>query len=750
MKTKLTFLLLLLFGFINISMSQNISDNKEPVMSIRNKSVLTKDGKTVSVKQNTPTAPRATITSRQDGRWSKTSTWNGGVIPSASDDVVINNTVSVDGYFECNNLIVNQDGILNITFIGLLYKYNGILVVHGLCTNNGTINLQEGISDQYETFLILNNDFINNGTLSDANLYTELYFYGSSKQTFTNSGKITPRIYNLDIDNTYGVTISTTNNIPVFRVNLFDGFITNSNNLTIGDGQTGFIQRGGNTGDLAAGYFDSAPALNLGTNPNLYLIYYTALPITTGYEIPASTPVYYFRSVNIQGTTLNSNVTITNSLALDSGKFDIAANTVTINNGAIVVGNGTISGGATSNLTFTGSTAATLPNIINGLNNLTINNSGGVTMTADNKIIGSAVMTNGLLNTGNYTLTFDTTATNPIEKSSSRIVGKALISNKFVGTGSIYFLNCRIAGGTSDIGKVSITRTTGKAVTIGGNSGILSYWNVSTSVASPTATRDITYEWLSQYDNGHAFSSSNKAQIYKSSNSITWTGSGNLVDVSSSNPRTITTSGESPTMNWTISSQDAPLPVTLQSFSANVNTNNVNLKWITSEEINNAGFDIERSISSDNQFVKIGFVKGNGTTKSVSEYTFSDKNLNSGKYQYRLKQIDNNGNFEYHNLSGTVNITVPTKFELMQNYPNPFNPVTKIGFSIPEDGKIKLAVYDITGKEVSVLANENRVAGYYTMQFNGEKLSSGVYFYRLDFSGITGSSTQVKRMVLVK
>ena len=239
-------------------------------------------------------------------------------------------------------------------------------------------------------------------------------------------------------------------------------------------------------------------------------------------------------------------------------------------------------------------------------------------------------------------------------------------------------------------------------------------------------------------------------KIYKSSNSITWTGSGNLVDVSSSNPRTITTSGESPTMNWTVSSQDAPLPVTLQSFSANVNTNNVNLKWITSEEINNAGFDIERSISSDNQFVKIGFVKGNGTTKSVSEYTFSDKNLNSGKYQYRLKQIDNNGNFEYHNLSGTVNITVPTKFELMQNYPNPFNPVTKIGFSIPEDGKIKLAVYDITGKEVSVLANENRVAGYYTMQFNGEKLSSGVYFYRLDFSGITGSSTQVKRMVLVK
>ena len=743
MKSKLTFLLLLLFGFINISMSQNISDDKEPVMSIRNKSVLTKDGKTVSLEQNTPTAPRRTITSWWDGNWSNPLIWNTLTVPTATDNVIINNNVTVaNNDYQCNSLTVNSGKTLRLYSTWWLY-------VHGNLTNNGTITLDTGTSS-YSTMLFLLGDISNYGTISDASSYSAIYFAGSAKQTFTNSGTITPRIYNMDIDNTYGVTISSTNNIPVFRVNLFDGFITNSSKLTIGDGQTGVVQRGGNQGNLASGYFDSAPALNLGTNPNLYLIYYTALPITTGYEIPASTPVYYFRSVNIQGTTLNSNVTITNSLVLDSGQFNITANTITLNDGAIVVGNGTISGGATSNLTFTGSTAATLPKIINGLNNLTINNSGGVTMTADNKIIGTAVMTNGLLNTGNYTLTFDTTATNPIERSSSRIVGKALISNKFVGTGSIYFLNCRIAGGTSDIGKVSITRTTGKAVTIGGNSGILSYWSVSTSIVSPNATRDITYEWLSQYDNGHAFSSSNKAQIYKSSDGTTWTGSGSLADVSSSDPRTITTAGESPTMNWTVSSQDAPLPVTLQSFSANVNTNNVTLKWITSEEINNAGFDVERSISSDNQFVKIGFVKGNGTTKSTSEYAFSDRNLNSGKYQYRLKQIDNNGNFEYHNLSGTVNITVPTKFELMQNYPNPFNPVTKIGFSIPEDGKIKLSVYDITGKEVSILANETKVAGYYTMQFNGERLSSGVYFYRLDFSGISGSSTQVKRMVLVK
>ena len=741
MKSKLTFLLLLLFGIINISISQEITDNKEPVMSLKNRPVMTKDGKTISVKQNTPTAPRATITSKQDGNWGRKSTWDGGVVPTANDDVVINHTVTVtNSNFVCNSLTVNSNLILYSTWW---------LFVQGNLINNGTITLQNGTSS-YSTMLFLFGDFTNSGTITDGTSYTVIYFAGSSKQTFTNSGTITPRIYNLDIDNTSGVTISSKNNIPVFRVNMFDGFITNSNKLTIGDGQTGVVQRGGNSGDLAAGYFDSAPALNLGTTPNLYLIYYTALPITTGYEVPSSTPVFYLRSVNIQGTTLNSNVTITNSLALDSGKFDIAANTVTINNDAIVVGNGTIGGGATSNINFTGSTAAKLPNIINGLNNLTINNSGGVTMTSDNKIIGSVTMTNGLLNTGNYTLTFDTTATNPIEKSASRIVGKAMISNKYVGTGSIYFLNCRIAPGSSSVGTVSITRITGKAITIGGYSGILSSWSISTSIASPQANRDITYEWWSNYDNGHTFNSANKAQIYKSSNGTTWTGSGALADVSSSNPRSITTAGETPTMNWTVSSQDSPLPVTLQSFSANVNTNNVTLKWITSEEINNVGFDVERSMSTDNQFVKIGFVKGNGTIKSASEYTFSDRNLNSGKYQYRLKQIDNNGNYEYHNLNGDITVSLPAKFDLSQNYPNPFNPVTKIGYSIPEDGKIKLSVYDITGKEVSILANENKVAGYYTMQFNGERLSSGVYFYRLDFSGNSGSMTEVKRMVLIK
>lgn len=106
------------------------------------------------------------------------------------------------------------------------------------------------------------------------------------------------------------------------------------------------------------------------------------------------------------------------------------------------------------------------------------------------------------------------------------------------------------------------------------------------------------------------------------------------------------------------------------------------LNWSTSSETNNYGFDIERSLINT-EWNKIGFVSGNGTSSSINNYLFEDKNLNSGKYKYRLRQVDYNGNYEYYNLTNEVVIGTPDKFSLKQNYPNPFNPSTKIEFDIP-------------------------------------------------------------------
>jgi hypothetical protein len=101
--------------------------------------------------------------------------------------------------------------------------------------------------------------------------------------------------------------------------------------------------------------------------------------------------------------------------------------------------------------------------------------------------------------------------------------------------------------------------------------------------------------------------------------------------------------------------------------------------------------------------------------------------------------------------TGTGNNEVPSSYKLEQNYPNPFNPSTTVKFSIPNEGSVKLAIFDITGREVKTLVNENMQSGSYEISFNGADISSGVYFYRLDVTGKAGLSySDTKKMILVK
>lgn len=193
------------------------------------------------------------------------------------------------------------------------------------------------------------------------------------------------------------------------------------------------------------------------------------------------------------------------------------------------------------------------------------------------------------------------------------------------------------------------------------------------------------------------------------------------------------------------------LPVELISFSASVEKNNVKLYWNTASEINNKGFDIERKIIGANDWEKITFIKGKGNSTSLTHYIFEDKKLNTGKYIYRLKQIDHNSNVEYFMLNQDVNIAPPEKFSLSQNYPNPFNPTTKIDFELPFDSKVKIAVYDLLGREVKILINsELKKAGYYSVDFSANNLASGIYIYRMTAYNQNKDFTLTKKMVIVK
>ncbi len=200
--------------------------------------------------------------------------------------------------------------------------------------------------------------------------------------------------------------------------------------------------------------------------------------------------------------------------------------------------------------------------------------------------------------------------------------------------------------------------------------------------------------------------------------------------------------------NVYITDPDNALPVNLSSFVSSVNYRSVNLSWVTESEMNNAGFRIERSAFSGQGSVwqNVGFVNGQGTKSTPTNYTFEDRNLQTGKYSYRLKQVDVNGNFEYFALNGEVEISAPKKFNLSQNYPNPFNPVTKISYDIPSSTLVRLAVYDMTGREIQNLVNEKQKPGVYEVKWDASKFASGVYFARLE----AGSYNKSIKLILLK
>lgn len=213
------------------------------------------------------------------------------------------------------------------------------------------------------------------------------------------------------------------------------------------------------------------------------------------------------------------------------------------------------------------------------------------------------------------------------------------------------------------------------------------------------------------------------------------------------------------------------LPVELTSFTGIADNKNIKLLWSTATEVNNYGFQIERSLVNGHQsfanqnnplvpsgnsaiqnpqWEVVGFVEGNGNSNSPKQYSFVDacpfgEKPISGKVKYRLKQIDSDGEFEYsHEIE--VSYMSSLKFGLSQNTPNPCNPSSKINYSIPENAYVTLKIYDLLGKEVATLVDEVKEGGFYEAEFNGNDLSSGVYIYRLS----AGKYNSTKKMILLR
>ncbi len=198
---------------------------------------------------------------------------------------------------------------------------------------------------------------------------------------------------------------------------------------------------------------------------------------------------------------------------------------------------------------------------------------------------------------------------------------------------------------------------------------------------------------------------------------------------------------------WETDVSEIPYPVELKSFTATVKGKKVELNWATATEVNNYGFEIQRSAirGQRSEFETIGFVQGHGVSNSTKYYSYIDNPFEKGSYSYRLKQIDLDGAFKYSDAV-TVDLGSVTKFALKQNYPNPFNPTTEISFDVPKESRVRLSVYNALGQKVADLLNEKLSAGTHRVKFDGSNLSSGIYFYKMQSNGFTA----IKKMILMK
>ncbi len=180
------------------------------------------------------------------------------------------------------------------------------------------------------------------------------------------------------------------------------------------------------------------------------------------------------------------------------------------------------------------------------------------------------------------------------------------------------------------------------------------------------------------------------------------------------------------------SEHGVPLPVELLDFNVQVVENKtISLKWTTSTEINNSGFEIERSTDGIH-FIKIAWVEGNGNSNAIIEYSFIDKEVTKGTYYYRLKQIDFDDEFEY---SETKSASILSREGNVVSFfiPNPSNSNAVLEFNLNQDSEVTIEIYNNIGKLVD-FKTKLLSSGSDRVLINTNKYSSGIYIAKISIN----------------
>lgn len=667
-------------------------------------------------------------------------------------------TMNVYGDFniESGNLYIS-DGL---DCIGAMNIYGNFVCSGGaIYINNPTS--QSGVLTLYKNFSMSGGSIY--GT-SDSHCSSSLIFAGTGNQTFL---RTSGDIYNyIDITVNSGSILDAGTSVIVsagkFNLSSGAGLITANADGIAKTGNTGTVQTTGTR--------------SFSTEAN-YTYNGTAAQ-TTGNGLPSS--VNELTIDNESGVTLTSSVTANGLLNLKNGAFKIEGKSLAIN-GSVNATSGKLSSNTSTSITIGGSgNAGTLVFSQDNanLNNFTMNQSqaGQVSFSQNVIISGTLTLTNGKIDMGGNTLTLGTSATSIGILSSENASSSSYIIGSFerwfkISTNSGALFPVGDAGGFRPVkityttaptqgGKIKVSGYSTDPGTLNENESILdgeynvnryskqAWWKIAATGISG-GTYIIT---LGAYGISGVGNYQQLRILKREDGQHEWTLSGAHISGTGSNSeptagRSGITSGFSEFGIGGNSSDgnplnDAPLPIVMKLFDYRVSEkNNVKLFWETMQEINNAGFEIERK-SIGGKYSKIGHVEATGGGR----YEFIDRDLQTGRYTYRLKQIDNNGNYVYFELKGDVIIGVPAKYYLSQNYPNPFNPKTKIHFDLPEAGNVAILLYDMLGRKAATIINEYHTAGYHTVEYDAAELSSGLYFYKMT----AGKYTAVKKMVIIK
>ena len=715
--------------------------------------------------------------------WITGTNWSGSTAPVAGDDIIFNTTGTITfstmpGNVSYNSLAISSGNvILNKTVGGAMTltlggntgtdftlsneasltigtNVNITLAANATAGIIGTLTINTGRTYNTNGTTVVTTvagSIINSGTVTNTTASKLVFSSGSTYQHSQDAGTIPTATWNSN--STCLVTGTTTTNptgfgqtfghltwnCPTQTVSATLGAIfTLNGNFTLTSTGTGVFRIASGTTTIARNYSQTGGAFRVAATSARILNVGGNFSISGGTFLMTDNTA--IGTLNVAGNFLHTGGTITETST----------------------GSGSIVFNGTSNQNYTG--GGTISNTIN----FTVNNSAGIALLTSVIFPAGLTMTNGNIALNGNTLTLGTATANAgsLSWTNGFMVGSGSFTRWYstapitignvlglfpMGNGtdnrSVWIGGTPSTGGTVSVQHTNATGTT--ALSFVENSQTFDKrtnmgWTLSGANGFAGSTLSLRIQG-SGIPGINSFSDLN-ISLASTAAGGTYSSPGGTTSNPQVNRAGLTQATLANTF-YVAATSSSPLPVELSSFSASVVGDAVKLNWRTETEVNNYGFEVERcALSAERQaWEKIGFVNGNGNSNSPKSYSYEDKNVTAGKYSYRLKQIDTDGQFEY---SKTVEVDLGgvKKFELSQNYPNPFNPTTTIKFSLPEAANVKLTLFNILGQEVKTLVNESKESGVHTINFNASELNSGIYIYKLE----SGSFTQTRKMTLVK